>query len=110
MQKKRIVITLDPDYIPWEAPEDVVKLRRKRLHIPKLLIGAIAVVAIFTFAIISKINTDRQQAAPEVTIAPTGTPGPNPFQDWCDLGGVLLSPGVHNIGGIDRECKSGSLQ
>lgn len=110
MQKKRIVVTLDPDYIPWEHNDDVVKLRRKRLHIPPLLIGAIAIVAILAFAIISKLGTDRQPTDVVTAPAPTVTPGVNPYADYCEYAGVLIPPGPHNIGGIERECKAGKLQ
>jgi len=107
MQKKRIVITLDPDYIPWEAPEDIFKLRRKRLHIPKWLIGVVAVVVMLTVAVVSK----ARQGMPEiVTDAPAAVQIVNPYQGWCEYGGNLLSQGVHHIGGTDRVCQDGTLQ
>ena len=108
MQKKRIVVTLDPDYIPWEHNEDAFKLRHKRIKIPKLLIAFVAIVAIFTFAIFSKIKADRQaDLAAAVTPAAQGD---DPFKGWCEYGGSMLSQGVHNIGGTDRECKDGKIQ
>jgi len=110
MQKKRVVITLDPDYIPWEHNDDVVRLRRKRLKIPRGLLLAIGVVGAFTMAIIGQNIQRRQQSDDAVVEATAPAPVVDAFAGYCEFNGLLLPPGTHYIGEVARECADGVLR
>lgn len=107
MQTKRIVVTLDPDYIPWEHNADVVKLRKKKIKGIKPMIGVLALICMLSLAVVNKVSQDRK-LADAVTATPTAVAA-NPYRDWCEYGGLLLKPGTHYIGDIERECKNGKL-
>jgi len=111
MQRKRIVVTLDPDYVPWEHNEDVVKLRKKKIKVPKFLIGALALMAMLTLAVVNKVSQDRKLTEVIVTATPTAVVevAEDPYENWCEYGGLLLRPGKHWIGDTERECKAGVL-
>lgn len=111
MQKKRVVVTLDPDYIPWEHSEDTVKLRHKRP--PKWILAVVLVIGVVIMAVINQARINRQltqQQNSSVLIVPTETPEPASIpQGWCEYAGILLPPGTHTIGDRQRECKNGQL-
>lgn len=109
-QKKRLVVTLDPDYVPWEHNEDVVKLQRKRLKIPKGLILALGIVAIFTVAIVGQTMQKRQENALESVATTPTVQAVDVYAGYCEFGGLLLPPGSHQIGDVTRECENGVLR
>ena len=112
MQTKRIVITLDPDYVPWEHKEDVVRLRKKRVKVPKFFIAIIVIIGVLVFAVLSQTQTTNEQTAqatPEPSPTVVAVAVQNPYTNWCEFGGLLLAPGVHQIGDQERECRQGEL-
>lgn len=108
-QTKRLFVTLDPDYIPWEHNEDVVALRHKRL--PRWMFAVVGVIGIIILAVVNQAKTDRQLAQQQSAAAiATATPAPLSIPPGlCEYGGVLLPPGIHTIGDRQRECKNGEI-
>jgi len=75
-QKKRVVITLDPEYIPWEADENIVKLRHPR---PKWLRWTLRVapfVALIVMGLVAWLvpHITLTAAPPSAAVSPLATP------------------------------------
>lgn len=134
----RVLIELDPEYVPWDVPQERPRMQRRRrrrrrsggerasssgsfpkwlLAVPLLILVACGALA-WTFG---PRDADQPALSPSVVGSPPGADAaelgegkpPNSDSDyvyWCEFGGLLMAPGVHYIGDEERICERGEWQ
>lgn len=77
MQVKRLVISLDPEYIPWET--EVVRLRRRKIKVGKKGVFVILAVALIAISLIVVLTVGKHSQSANATPAPVVAPSPSPI-------------------------------
>jgi hypothetical protein len=52
-------------------------------------------------------NADTAAVTPTATITPVSWEV-DPYVSWCSIGNTLVPPGVHNVGGLEKDCVNGA--